>query len=136
MLETMYAAPGVGLAAVQVGIARRLIVLDTSKDEDCCLRRRCRQEDRLSLGVEMRLHEEGCLLIPDVRVEIERPSMVTVRYLDRAGKRKEMAADGLLGDGHPARGRSPEADDRLPVAAEARHHRAQVQEQGEGQAPA
>ena len=96
MLETMYAAPGVGLAAVQVGIARRLIVLDTSKDEDARQPLVLVNPEIVSLGSEMRLHEEGCLWIPDVRVEIERPSMVTVRYLDRAGKRKEMAADGLL----------------------------------------
>ena len=50
----------------------------------------------VSLGSEMRLHEEGCLSIPDVRVEIERPSTVTVRYLDRDGKPQELAADGLL----------------------------------------
>ena len=96
MLETMYAAPGVGLAAVQVGIPRRLIVLDTSKDEDARQPLVLVNPEIVSLGSEMRLHEEGCLSIPDVRVEIERPSVVTVRYLDRAGKRQEMTADGLL----------------------------------------
>jgi peptide deformylase len=96
MLETMYAAPGVGLAAVQVGVPRRLIVLDTSKDEDARQPLVLVNPEIVSLGSEMRLHEEGCLSIPDVRVEIERPSVVTVRYLDRAGKRQEMAADGLL----------------------------------------
>jgi peptide deformylase len=96
MLETMYAAPGVGLAAVQVGIPCRLIVLDTSKDEDARQPLVLVNPEIVSLGSEMRLHEEGCLSIPDVRVEIERPSAVTVRYLDREGKRQEMAADGLL----------------------------------------
>jgi peptide deformylase len=96
MLETMYAAPGVGLAAVQVGIPRRLIVLDTSKDEDARQPLVLVNPEIVSLGSEMRLHEEGCLSIPDVRVEIERPSVVTVRYLDRAGKRQALVADGLL----------------------------------------
>jgi peptide deformylase len=96
MLETMYDAPGVGLAAVQVGIPRRLIVLDTSgKDEE----RRplvLINPEILSLGSEMRAHEEGCLSIPDVRVDIERPGSLRVRYLDRNGKQQELEADGLL----------------------------------------
>ena len=97
MLETMYAAPGVGLAAVQVGVPRRLIVIDaTSKEEEERRPLVLINPEIVSLGSEMRLHEEGCLSIPDVRVEIERPSVVTVRYLDRAGKRQEMTADGLL----------------------------------------
>jgi peptide deformylase len=96
MLETMYDAPGVGLAAVQVGIPRRLLVVDTSgKDEE-------RQPlvlinpEILSLGSEMRAHEEGCLSIPDVRVDIERPGSLRVRFLDRNGKPQELEADGLL----------------------------------------
>ena len=95
MLETMYDAPGVGLAAVQVGIPRRLIVLDTSKTEE-------RQPlvmfnpEIVSLGPEPRLHEEGCLSIPDVLVEIERPGTLRVRYVDQDGKVLEMDADGLL----------------------------------------
>jgi peptide deformylase len=96
MLETMYEAPGVGLAAVQVAVPRRLIVLDTSKDEDARSPLVLINPEIVSLGPEMRLHEEGCLSIPDVRVEIERPSVVTVRYLDREGKRRELVADGLL----------------------------------------
>ena len=96
MLETMYEAPGVGLAAVQVGVLRRLIVLDTSgKDEE----RRplvLINPEIVTLGSELRIHEEGCLSIPDVRVEIERPGMLTVRYLDRDGKPQQLDADGLL----------------------------------------
>ncbi|MBO0764711.1 MAG: peptide deformylase [Hyphomicrobiaceae bacterium] len=96
MLETMYEAPGVGLAAVQVGIPRRLIVIDASgKDEE----RRplvLINPEILELGPDMRLHEEGCLSIPDVRVEIERPGSLRVRYLDREGKLKELRAEGLL----------------------------------------
>jgi peptide deformylase len=96
MLETMYDAPGVGLAAVQVGIPRRLIVLDTSKDDDNPTPLVLINPEILILGSELKLHEEGCLSIPDVQVEIERPSSLTVRYLDREGKQQEMAADGLL----------------------------------------
>lgn len=96
MLETMYAAPGVGLAAVQVGVPRRLVVIDVADDDEqpapLCLV----NPQIVSLGPEMRTHEEGCLSIPDVRVEIERPSTVTVRYLDREGQETELEADGLL----------------------------------------
>jgi peptide deformylase len=96
MLETMYDAPGVGLAAVQVGVPRRLIVADTSgKDEE----RRplvLINPEILTLGADMRLHEEGCLSIPDVRIEIERPASLKVRYLDRDGKPQELDAEGLL----------------------------------------
>ncbi len=96
MLETMYDAPGVGLAAVQVGIPRRIIVLDTSKDEDNPTPLVLINPEIVTLGPELRLHEEGCLSIPDVQVEIERPSTLTVRYLDRDGKPQEMTAEGLL----------------------------------------
>ncbi len=96
MLETMYAAPGVGLAGIQVGVPRRLLVLDVSEEGEepspYCLV----NPEIVTLGPEMRLHEEGCLSIPDVRVEIERPSTLTVRYIDREGELRELAADGLL----------------------------------------
>ena len=80
MLETMYAAPGVGLAAVQVGVPRRLFVLDTSKDEKPRQPLVLINPEIVSLGEEMREHEEGCLSIPDERVPIERPATVTVRF--------------------------------------------------------
>jgi peptide deformylase len=96
MLETMYAAPGVGLAAVQVGVLRRLIVLDTAKDDAPPRPLVLINPEIVSLGSEMREHEEGCLSIPDVRVDIERPAQLTVRFLDRDGKQQELAAHGLL----------------------------------------
>ncbi len=96
MLETMYDAPGVGLAAVQVGVPRRLIVLDTAKDEGPHRPLVLINPEIVSLGSEMRLHEEGCLSIPDVRIEIERPGSVAVRFLDREGKPQELQAEGLL----------------------------------------
>jgi peptide deformylase len=96
MLETMYAAPGVGLAAIQVGVPRRVIVLDVAEEGEepspLCLV----NPEIVTLGPEMRLHEEGCLSIPDVRVEIERPSALTVRYVDRQGELRALAAEGLL----------------------------------------
>jgi peptide deformylase len=96
MLETMYDAPGVGLAAIQVGVPRRLLVLDVSdKDEEKSPIAMINPE-LVSVGGEMRVHEEGCLSIPDVRIEIERPGAVTVRYIDRDGKQQEINAEGLL----------------------------------------
>jgi peptide deformylase len=98
MLETMYDAPGIGLAAIQVGVPRRLIVLDVTDREK-------EEEPRplvlinpeiVTLGDQHAPYEEGCLSIPDVRVEIERPTALTVRFLDRAGKPQELAAEGLL----------------------------------------
>jgi len=96
MLETMYAAPGVGLAAIQVGVPRRLFVLDVAEEGEAPAPLCLVNPEIVTLGPETRLHEEGCLSIPDVRVEIERPSTLTVRYLDREGGLKELAADGLL----------------------------------------
>ena len=96
MLETMYDAPGVGLAAVQVGVLKRLIVLDVSDDDAQPKPMTFINPEILKVGDDMRVHEEGCLSIPDFRVDIERPATITVGYLDREGKPQELAADGLL----------------------------------------
>jgi peptide deformylase len=96
MLETMYAAPGVGLAAVQVAKPIRMLVLDTAKDEDPPQPLMLVNPEIVSLGSELRLHEEGCLSIPDVRIDIERPGSLIVRFIGRDGKQHEMAAEGLL----------------------------------------
>lgn len=96
MLETMYAAPGVGLAAIQVGVPRRVLVLDVSDKEEENAPIAMINPEIVSLGGEPRVHEEGCLSIPEVRIEIERPGSATVRYLDRNGERQELIADGLL----------------------------------------
>jgi len=98
MLETMYAAPGVGLAAVQVGVPRRLVVIDVADAEDG------EKPNPLvlinpkivDLGSHTRLHEEGCLSIPDFRVEIERPATLTLEYIDRESEARVLHADGLL----------------------------------------
>ncbi len=96
MLETMYDAPGIGLAAIQVGVPQRIVVIDTADEgegrQPLCLV----NPEIVKLGSTTRLYEEGCLSIPDVTVEIERPDTVTVRYIDRAGKQQEIEADGLL----------------------------------------
>jgi peptide deformylase len=96
MFETMYDAPGIGLAAIQVGVARRVVTMDLSKkDED--------KEQRVFINPEVvwsseetRLHEEGCLSIPEFYEEVERPAQVRVKYLDLAGKQQEIEASGLL----------------------------------------
>jgi len=96
MLETMYAAPGIGLAAIQVGIPQRLVVLDVSAEDEesnpICMF----NPEIVSLGHESRVYEEGCLSIPDVRIDVERPATCLVRYVDRDGSQQELAADGLL----------------------------------------
>jgi peptide deformylase len=96
MLETMYAAPGIGLAAIQVGVPRRLLVLDVAEGDEEPAPLVLVNPEIVSLGPETRLHEEGCLSIPDVRIEIERPSTLVVRYVDRQGELRELAAEGLL----------------------------------------
>jgi peptide deformylase len=96
MLETMYAAPGVGLAAVQVGIPLRLVVLDVADEEEKPRPLVLFNPEIVALGSQTRLHEEGCLSIPDFRLEIERPSSLTLRYLDREGEPHQLEAEGLL----------------------------------------
>lgn len=96
MFETMYAAPGVGLAAVQVGIPRRLLVVDATEEGEERRPIAMVNPEIITLGDEKRAYEEGCLSIPDVRVEIERPASVHVRYLDAEGDLQELMAEGLL----------------------------------------
>ncbi len=96
MLETMYKAPGVGLAGIQVAVARRILVLDVSEKEDEPEPIVMINPEILSLGPELRMHEEGCLSIPDTHVEIERPSTLRIRFLDAQGKPVELDAGGLL----------------------------------------
>jgi peptide deformylase len=96
MLETMYDAPGVGLAAPQVGVSRRLIVVDASAKDDERAPLVLINPEIVVLGDERRVYEEGCLSIPDVKVDIERPATLTVRFLDRDGKAQQIVADGLL----------------------------------------
>ena len=96
MLETMYDAPGVGLAAVQVGVLKRLLVLDVAGESQPRQPIVMINPVILWRGSEMHTHEEGCLSIPDVRIEIERPGAVTVRHVDRDGRVVERDCEGLL----------------------------------------
>jgi peptide deformylase len=99
MLETMYEAPGIGLAAVQVGVPRRMVTVDVAKRED-----EDADPDPLFLinpeilwrSDERAVHEEGCLSIPEYYAEVERPASVRVRYLDRDGNLQEIEADNIL----------------------------------------
>lgn len=99
MLETMYAAPGIGLAAVQVGVPRRMVTIDVAQRED-----ETAEPDPLFLinpeilwsSDEVQTAEEGCLSIPEYYAEVERPAKVRVAYIDRDGKPQEIEANGVL----------------------------------------
>jgi peptide deformylase len=95
MLATMYDAPGIGLAAPQVGILRRLIVMDPSRDEEPKQPLIMVNPVILERGSEMRTHEEGCLSIPDVTAELERPALTRVGYVDVEGKAQERTLEGI-----------------------------------------
>jgi peptide deformylase len=95
MLATMYDAPGIGLAAPQVGVLRRLIVMDPAKDEAPKTPIVMVNPEILERSEEMRLHEEGCLSIPEFTAEIERPAKTRVSFIDRAGKTQEMELEGI-----------------------------------------
>jgi peptide deformylase len=96
MFDTMYAAPGIGLAAVQVGVPRRLLVLDVADDDEKPRPITMINPKIVTLGNELREHEEGCLSIPDFKLDIERPSSLVVTYVDLDGVERELAAEGLL----------------------------------------
>ena len=95
MLETMYEAPGIGLAAVQIGILKRLIVIDISKEE--------KKNPIFLINPEIitksknkSVYEEGCLSLPGQFAEIERPAECLIKYLDYQGKQKKLKATGLM----------------------------------------
>ena len=96
MLETMYDAPGIGLAAVQIGILKRLIVLDISKDKEKKNPLFLINPEIISLSKKTSVYEEGCLSLPGHFAEIERPAECQVKYIDYFGKEKEIKATGLL----------------------------------------
>ena len=96
MLETMYAANGIGLAAIQIGIPKRIIVMDISKDEN-------KKEPRYFVNPVIQnkdkiksIYEEGCLSVPNQFAEIERPKNCDIEYLDYYGKKQILKAEGLL----------------------------------------
>jgi len=96
MIDTMYAAPGIGLAAIQIGVPKRVIVMDISKDEN-------KKEPMYFVNPiiknknsEKAIYEEGCLSVPGQFAEIERPNTCEVEYLDYHGKKQLLKAKGLL----------------------------------------
>jgi len=97
MLETMYDAPGIGLAAIQIAEPVRLITMDLSKKTDEERQPRVFiNPEILSASGEMSVYEEGCLSIPEYYEEVERPAVVRIRYLDLDGKTIEEEATGLF----------------------------------------
>ena len=96
MLDTMYAAPGIGLAAIQIGVPKRIIVMDISKKENTKEPRYFVNPVIKNKNLKKSTYEEGCLSVPDQFAEIERPNGCEVEYLDYEGKKQLLKADGLL----------------------------------------
>jgi len=96
MLETMYAAPGIGLAAIQVGVAQRVITLDLAKKDEPKNPQVVINPEILWTSEERATYEEGCLSIPEIYEEVERPAQVKVRYTDLDGNERDVEANGLL----------------------------------------
>ena len=96
MLDTMYDAPGIGLAAVQVGDLRRLVVVDLAREGEPKAPLHLVDPEITWRSEEQSSYEEGCLSIPDHYEEVTRPERVRVRFLDREGAAREIEADGLL----------------------------------------
>lgn len=95
MFETMDAAHGIGLAANQVGVAKRVLVTNVPEEKDVFVRTALVNPEIVSFATETELFEEGCLSIPHVRAEVDRPSGVHVRGLDGRGRKVEIRAEGL-----------------------------------------
>ncbi|MBL8584328.1 MAG: peptide deformylase, partial [Rhizobiaceae bacterium] len=96
MLDTMYDAPGIGLAAIQIGLPLRLLVIDLAKDGDPKAPQVFVNPQVVESSDDRSVYEEGCLSIPDYYAEVERPARVKVRYVDENGNAKEVMAEGLL----------------------------------------
>ena len=96
MLKTMYAAPGIGLAAVQIGILKRVIVIDISKKEEKKNPIFLINPEITYKSKETSIYEEGCLSLPGHFAEIERPAKCKINYIDYHGKKAELEAEGLL----------------------------------------
>ncbi|HZH47888.1 MAG TPA: peptide deformylase [Roseococcus sp.] len=97
MLAAMYAAPGIGLAAPQVGELLRLVVLDLGKDETAREPMVLVNPEIVAASAERAVREEGCLSLPGQYADVERPARVKLRWRELDGSRREMEADGLLG---------------------------------------
>lgn len=96
MLETMYAAPGIGLAAIQVAAPKRIVVVDIAKTEEERSPLFLINPEIVWASEELSTYQEGCLSVPDYYEDVKRPALVRVRHLDRNGERQEFEAAGLL----------------------------------------
>jgi peptide deformylase len=94
MLETMRAAPGVGLAAPQIGLSRRVFVMDPAREGEPPAPRCFINPEILELGETTRIHEEGCLSLPGIFAEVERPASILIRYVDTSGELREDRLEG------------------------------------------
>jgi len=103
MIETMYATDGIGLAAPQVGVSQRILVIDIEQNQDAEDPKDKRGNPRVFINPEivwtsedMRVYNEGCLSVPGQYAEVTRPDKIRVKYIDYNGIKQEMEADGLL----------------------------------------
>jgi peptide deformylase len=96
MLETMYDAPGIGLAAIQIGVPRRLLVVDIAREGEEKNPQIFINPEIVGSSDELSVYEEGCLSIPEYYAEVERPAAVTIKHIGRDGKEHLVEADGLL----------------------------------------
>jgi len=96
MFETMYEAPGIGLAAIQIGVAKRVVTMDLSKKEEDHKPQVFINPEVTWTSAEKSTYEEGCLSIPEYYEDVERPERVRVKYLDLDGREREIEAKGLL----------------------------------------
>jgi len=95
MLQTMYDAPGIGLAAIQIGVPKRVIVMDLGRDENDRQPQYFINPEILWSSEETAPYEEGCLSIPEIYDEVERPAKVKLRYLNYQGEQIEEDAEGM-----------------------------------------
>ena len=96
MLDTMYDAPGIGLAAIQVGEPIRMLVIDLAKEGEPKAPQIFVNPEIVEQSDDRSVYEEGCLSIPDYYAEVERPAKIRVKYIDLDGKPQEIEADGVL----------------------------------------
>lgn len=96
MLDTMYDAPGIGLAAIQIGEPVRMLVIDLAKEGEPKAPQIFINPEVIDSSDERSVYEEGCLSIPDYYAEVERPAKVRVKFVDEQGKAQEIEAEGLL----------------------------------------
>ena len=96
LLETLYAAPGIGLAAIQIGVPKRVIVIDLSRDEDKKNPMYFVNPEIIWKSEDQSIYEEGCLSVPNQFAEINRPKTCHIKYLDYNGNQQETKVEGLL----------------------------------------